>query len=167
MTRPWPDAPRMVVTEAMQPEPFSNGVTVDVARTESEALAWTHIIGEAFAPDFSVDQARIEFSPPSSLLNRPDALYLLGRLDGHPVSAGALLISNGVAGLSWVGTIPEARRNGVASALVRYATHLGFAKGAHACFLFSEEGAASTYERVGYEPMESAGIHHWLKKPPV
>ena len=60
------------------------------------------------------------------------------------------LLSHGVAGIYWVGTLPEARGRGIAEACTRAATNAGFAAGASFAALQASVMGEPIYRRMGY-----------------
>ena len=76
-------------------------------------------------------------------------------LDGKPVSIAMTIVSHGVAGVYWVGTLPEARGKGLARALTAAATNAGFDLGAEVASLQASPMGKPIYEAMGYETIFS------------
>jgi len=73
--------------------------------------------------------------------------------NGDEPIAAALSITNamtGIAGVYWVGTVPEARRRGAADAVTRAATNAAFDRGASVVTLQASELGEPVYLRMGY-----------------
>lgn len=76
----------------------------------------------------------------------------LGRWQGRPATAAALLLGAGVAELAGVGTLEEARRRGLASALCHALLSRWFAAGGRLAWLSAGPDAQRLYRRLGFVP---------------
>ncbi len=81
----------------------------------------------------------------------PDVTITLARdADGRAQATAMALHTGHVAGLYWVGTLPEARGKGLAAACTALATNLALEKGAKAVTLQATHMGEPTYHRLGY-----------------
>ena len=80
----------------------------------------------------------------------PDVRLFVGRLDGKPVGTSIAIRSQDVSGVYNVGTLPEARRRGVGSAVTWAAVAAGRAWGFDTVVLQSSVMAISMYEDMGF-----------------
>ncbi len=72
-------------------------------------------------------------------------------LDGEPVSIAMTIISHGVAGIYWVGSLEQARGKGLGRAVTAAATNAGFKLGAELASLQASPMGKPIYEAMGYE----------------
>ena len=80
----------------------------------------------------------------------PDVRLFVGRLDGKPVGTSIAIRSQNASGVYNVGTLPEARRRGVGSAVTWAAVGAGSAWGCDTAVLQSSVMAISMYEDMGF-----------------
>jgi ribosomal protein S18 acetylase RimI-like enzyme len=80
----------------------------------------------------------------------PHVVAFLARVDGKPVAAAMTILTHGVAGIYWVGTVPEARGRGLAELVTRAATNAGFDLGARVASLQASTMGEPVYQRMGY-----------------
>jgi ribosomal protein S18 acetylase RimI-like enzyme len=80
-----------------------------------------------------------------------DWQHYLGLVDGKPVSWASLFYCTGVAGIYAVGTIPEARRQGIASLITHYALLEARQRGYIIGVLQSSQMGYNMYRRLGFE----------------
>ena len=90
------------------------------------------------------------FATPERLL-RPHNDWVVAYDSGRPVSAAMALLSHGVAGLYWVGTLESARGKGFAEACVREVTNAAFHHGASLVVLQASKFGEPLYRRMGFE----------------
>lgn len=83
---------------------------------------------------------------------RAKALPFLAELDGQPVAAGALSITDGVALLAGASTIPEARKQGAQIALLGARLRYAVERGCDLAMICAQPGSASqrNAERHGF-----------------
>jgi GNAT superfamily N-acetyltransferase len=69
---------------------------------------------------------------------------------GRPVSGAMLLFSHGIAGVYWVGTVPDARGRGYAERLMRSISNRAFDSGAGAVVLQASPFGEPIYRKLGF-----------------
>jgi ribosomal protein S18 acetylase RimI-like enzyme len=130
-----PPANPRVTVEPVSPLDLPNWVTIQ-----------HHGFGGTGAPpDSAMDIAR-------AAANAGNSMRYLARLDGAPAGAGVLTGWAGVYGIYGVATAQEARRQGVATALVRHMVHAARARGDAPLCLQVETGGETQrwYQRLGF-----------------
>lgn len=85
----------------------------------------------------------------------------LGYLDGSPVVTTTLYLGAGVAGIYNVATLPEARRQGLGSALTLHALQEAQQLGYQAGILQSSEMGYGVYERLGFRKLCNMEYFYW------
>jgi GNAT acetyltransferase-like protein len=80
-----------------------------------------------------------------------DAVAFLADLDGAPVAIAMTIVSHGVAGIYWVGSLVEARGHGLGRAITAAATDAGFDLGAELASLQASPMGEPIYRAMGYE----------------
>ncbi len=117
----------------------------------------------ALRHDVFVGEQRV---PPELELDGHDdeAAHLVAVQDGRVLATARLLPRGGTLLLGRLAVAPEARRRGLATALLRTAEEHARAQGARAIVLSAQTYARALYEAAGYEargaPYEEAGILH-------
>jgi len=86
-------------------------------------------------------------------------LYL-GLLDGRAVATTVLYEGEEVAGIYWVGTLPGARRRGIASAMTRHALREAKAAGYGLAVLNASAAGQPLYRRLGFADHFTTPIYH-------
>lgn len=74
-------------------------------------------------------------------------------LDDEPVSIAMTIVSHGVAGIYWVGSLEQARGKGLGHAVTAAATNAGFKLGAEVASLQASPMGKPIYEAMGYETL--------------
>lgn len=123
-------------------------------RDARDARAFARVVSRAFATNGQPPEvAETLFSDPAALLSG-DALAILARVGGEPVSCALTMVERGGgAGIYFVGTVPEARGAGLGEAVTRAATLAGFEAGATCVVLHAARRAVPVYERVGFSAL--------------
>ena len=99
--------------------------------------------------DISPELCEDTFASPESL-SAPHIQGFVGRVDGEPVAIAAVYVTHGVAGINWVGTLPERSRRRYAEALTWRAIREGFRRGAAFASLQPTHMGRGVYERMGF-----------------
>ena len=77
--------------------------------------------------------------------------HYIGHMDGEPVATSTILLSDGVAGLYMVATLPEARGKGVGSYMTVYPFKEAEREGYRFGILHSTRMGYSVYRRLGFQ----------------
>ncbi len=81
--------------------------------------------------------------------------FLVGWADGSPVACATVTVTEGVAGIASVGTIPSARGRGYGTEITGAAVEAGRSMGADVAFLFASRMGQPVYERMGFRTVVS------------
>jgi GNAT superfamily N-acetyltransferase len=77
-------------------------------------------------------------------------IRLVGRVDGRVVGTSAVVLSHGLAGLYWIGTVPEHRGRGIGAALSVAAMRVAADHGAAVGTLQASSLGEPVYGRLGF-----------------
>jgi ribosomal protein S18 acetylase RimI-like enzyme len=80
-----------------------------------------------------------------------NVVAFIALLDGEPVSIAMTMVSHGVAGIYWVGSLEQARGKGLGRAVTVAATNAGFDLGADVASLQASPMGKPIYLELGYE----------------
>lgn len=144
------DPPGMVLHARLSDPVPPAGVTVRRVTTLADVAAFAQVQGEAYATyGMPVDVAPTLFARLESAVAPHIVAYLA--LDGDTPVAGALtLVTHGVSGVYWVGTVPAARGRGLAALVTTLAGNAGFDLGAQMGALQASVMGEPVYRRLGW-----------------
>jgi RimJ/RimL family protein N-acetyltransferase len=148
--------------------PAPPGLTIEQIGDIETVRQWYQVMTVVFGwPSFVVD-ARVDFCTSIGLGARSPVRYYIGRLEGEPVATSALLLGAGVAGIYGVTTVPEARRQGIGTAMtlapLREARALGYRVGVVHTGVRNER-ALSVYHKIGFREYCRMGGYEWTSEP--
>lgn len=86
-------------------------------------------------------------------------------VDGVPLATAQVLLSHGIAGIYWVGTVADARGKGLGEAVTRAVTERAFECGAGAVTLQASPQGEPIYRRLGFETI--CWYQNWARLQPV
>jgi len=119
------------------------------------------IASKAFADTgLSTSVVSAAFGRPNRVIGSPAELGIL-RANGHAVACGALVYGAAVAGLYWVGTPPEFRGCGFASACTQLLTERALRNGCGSVVLQASPPAALLYRRLGFREVQRIRCYTW------
>ena len=87
--------------------------------------------------------------------------HWLGWQDEEAVATASRFTGAGVAGIASVGTMPEARRKGIATAMTLGPLHEAREEGYRIGTLFSSPMAAGLYRKLGFKEYSQGGCYIW------
>jgi len=150
--------PEMVCTQRLSVQPLPDDVEIRRVTTEEDTVRFVEISASAYSvygmPPEVVYQ---NFSSPSKML-LPHVVAVIAYVQGKPAATALTFVKDGVAGVYWVGTIGEYRRQGLARAVVSEITNAGFDLGARVSTLQATVMGEPLYKNLGYE----TAFHHRL-----
>lgn len=94
-------------------------------------------------------------------LGHPDLRLVLARRNDRVVGTATVFFSSGVAGLYFVSTVPEARRQGVGAFLTRGAMAAARDAGARHVVLTSSAAGRPLYESLGFRQVCTIRLYTW------
>ncbi|MCP3985259.1 MAG: GNAT family N-acetyltransferase [bacterium] len=157
------DMPGMWLDAPTPERPLAEGLVVAQAK-DVEALSRLAAIeaGSYATTGLPPEACEAVFAMPERLLN-PYTVVAIGHADGQPAAAAIASLSNGVAGVYWVATLPEARGRGLGESCTRLVGNRALELGARGVVLQASSHGEPIYRRMGYREI---GRYRWLAKGP-
>jgi ribosomal protein S18 acetylase RimI-like enzyme len=136
-----------------------DGIELRPVAGPDDAEDYARVAERAF--DLSPDVARAIFAGPEGLL-APQVAAFVARSGGVPVACALTLLAEGIAGVYYVGTVPEARGRGLGELCTRAVTAAAFDRGARSVVLQASIMGEPLYRKIGYELL---GYYRWYRLP--
>lgn len=144
----WGREPQMILSsQSASLRPTPSELEIHPVRDVDELLTWTRTNSLGFEmpdPNFFDALARPEN------LEMKGLTWYIGTYSGKPVATSTLCISDAVAGVYDVCTLPEFRGRGFGSAMTAVAVKEGFAKGCDLAALQSSPVGVPIYFKMGF-----------------
>ncbi|WP_432940359.1 GNAT family N-acetyltransferase [Kribbella sp. CA-253562] len=152
--------PAMAVEIAQVTAQTSPGLEIARVRTEQDLAVWVDTLGRGFG-EGPTEAAWVGRIYRQQGFDDPWRHYL-ARLDGEPVGTATVFLTPGVAGLYFVMTVPEARRQGIGAAITQYAVRAA-ADVARYAVLESSAAGQPVYRRIGFREVGEIALYafHW------
>ena len=142
------------------PESFNipEGMEIKEVLSLEELKIWADVLVESFEfPKIAVSYKKYFINARTQNHNFH---YYLGFLNGKPVICAALFKGEGAAGLFYIGTIHEARRKGIALAMVYYLLSEAKNKGYDLSILNASELGHHLYKKIGFKEYFTTKIYN-------
>jgi GNAT superfamily N-acetyltransferase len=136
-------------------------LVIDRVRDEQELVIWTRTLAAGFGEGEREAAWVGEMYRRIGLSNQQPWRHYLGRLRGVPVATASLFLGAGVAGIYFVFTLEEARRQGIGAAITHAALRDAHALGYRVGVLGASELGHSVYQRLGFQEYCRIGIYQW------
>ena len=146
----WTEEP-MVLTTAPAASEIHGEIEVRVVADQGAVVDYGRVV--ALANDDPGERERAPLLFHDDTILAPHITAFVAYMGIEPVACAMTLVSHRVAGVFYVGTVPQARRRGLGDALTRMATRAGFEMGADAAWLGAAVMGADLYRRIGFEPL--------------
>ncbi len=159
------DSPQMICRARVPDGDLPVGVTIEPVRSRDQVEHFARIGGESYSVYGAPPESTASHFSGANALMGPNVHSVLALLDGEPVGAACVLMSHGIAGVYWVAVLEQARGRGVAFAVTRHVTNLGFDLGAANVQLQASTMGESVYRRMGYEDLHRTRFH--IGMPPA
>ena len=145
------NAPGMVMEDLVQDKPLPESVRLQQVTTEAMVKDFAEVAARSFTTlGMPEDVGRSVFSEPSALL-APHLYLVVAYLEGKPASCALALLSHGISGIYYVGTIEAARGMGLAEHCTRAAGNAALKLGARCVVLQASVYGEPVYRRMGYK----------------
>lgn len=143
------EMPLMVCTpEAFRPQRLA-GARLERVRPDGDVETVMRIVDVAFEHDEPLTPSRIEAHRRS--LEKGTIRTALCYLDDQPAAVASMVVAEGVGELAGVGTLPEFRRRGAASAVSTFLMEQFFQDAGLAWLSAGDPTAQAVYDRLGFE----------------
>jgi hypothetical protein len=142
--------PEMVLRAPVEEPPLAPGAELRRLASAEQAADYWRVATASYASLGFPAEVFAGYSDHAPLL-RDNVAAFLAYLDGEPVAIAMTIVSDGVAGIYWVGTLEAARGRGLGHAVTAAATNAGFALGAELASLQASPMGRLIYEAMGYE----------------
>jgi GNAT superfamily N-acetyltransferase len=146
------EMPEMVLSTTVEAPPLPAGAEIRRLTEVEQVDDYWEIAAASYASLGFPPEVFGSYSNRTGLLAENVAAFL-AYIDGEPVSIAMTIVSHGVAGIYWVGSLDKARGKGLGEAVTAAATNAGFELGAELASLQASPMGKPIYERMGYETL--------------
>jgi hypothetical protein len=145
------EIPGMFIEKTLEEKPLPDGVTLKRVTNKSMVNDYAEVVASSFTRLGMPEEAsRSIFSNPNTFLV-PHVYAVVAYKDNKPASCALALLSHGIAGVYYVGTVETARGIGLAEQCVRAVGNAAFKFGAHFVILQASIYGEPVYKRLGYQ----------------
>jgi GNAT acetyltransferase-like protein len=144
------EMPEMILDRWPQERPLGEGVELRRVASAAEASEYWRVAALAYSSLGFPEETFGSYTNHAGLLADNVAAFLAYR-DGEPVSIAMTIVSHGVAGIYWVGSVAEARGRGLGWTVTAAAVNAGFDLGAEIASLQASPMGESLYAAMGFE----------------
>jgi GNAT superfamily N-acetyltransferase len=144
------EMPEMTLEAPVEQPPLPNGVELRPLSKAEEADDYWKVAVASYASIGFPPEVFGGYSNHDGLLAANVAAFI-AYLDGEPVSIAMTIVSHGVAGIYWVGSLEQARGKGLGRAVTAAATKAGLELGADVASLQASPMGKPIYEAMGYQ----------------
>jgi ribosomal protein S18 acetylase RimI-like enzyme len=144
--------PEMILGAPVEQPPLPDGVELRQLSEARQADDYWKVAAASYASNGFPPEVFAGYSNHQGLLAQNVAAFI-AYLDDEPVSIAMTIVSHGVAGIYWVGSLEQARGKGLGRAVTAAATNAGFEQGAEVASLQASPMGKPIYEAMGYETL--------------
>jgi GNAT superfamily N-acetyltransferase len=144
------EMPEMVLKTPVDPPFLPPGAELRQVSTPEQATDYWEIAAASYISLGFPPEIFGGYSNHAGLLAENVAAFI-AYLDGDPVSIAMTIVTHRVAGVYWVGSLEQARGQGLGRAVTAAATSAGFELGADLASLQASPMGKPIYEEMGYE----------------
>jgi GNAT superfamily N-acetyltransferase len=146
------EMPEMVLGAPAEETPLPPGAGLRRLSEAGQARDYWQVAASAYTSIGFPPEVFGHYSNQAGLLAENVAAFI-AYLDDEPVAIAMTIVSHGVAGIYWVGSLEQARGKGLGRAVTAAATNAGFELGADVASLQASPMGKPVYEAMGYETL--------------
>jgi len=144
------EQPCMVLDTALKGGSAPAGARLYWVENAKQVQDFGQIVSEAYLDLlFPAECSKGYFAHADRVIN-PYTIMALVHLDGEPVCTAMAMLTHGIAGIYWVGTLKKARGRGLAEYVVREVSNAAFNMGARKVILQASKFGAPIYLKMGF-----------------
>ena len=147
------------VPVAFPPPPPS--LRIEQVSNEEQLSEYWKVAAKAFGMPMVMTKLIIPRVPAAT----DSAVLLLGYEGGEPVASGAVISTEGIAGIYTIGVMPKSRKRGYGEAITWAAVKAGRERGCKVSYLQASKMGLPIYERMGFKV--TAEYPEWFSKVSV
>jgi GNAT superfamily N-acetyltransferase len=144
------EMPEMTLAEKLEPPELPAGAKLRKLTAVEQANDFWRVAITSYADIGFPPEIFAGYTNHAGLLAE-NVVAFLALLDGEPVGIAMTMVSHGVAGIYWVGSLEQARGKGIGRAVTVAATNAGFDLGADVASLQASPMGRPIYLELGYE----------------
>lgn len=144
------EMPEMTLGEKLPPPELPSGAELRRLTASDQATDFWQVATTSYASIGFPPEVFAGYTNHAGLLAE-NVVAFLALLEGEPVSIAMTMVSHGVAGIYWVGSLAQARGKGLGRAVTVAATNAGFDLGADVASLQASPMGKPIYLELGYE----------------
>ena len=161
------DSPQMVRDRPCEPAPTPEGVVLRWADSIDDIVRFADVVDRSYqslgAPAGAIAGSVVAHHR----VLEPHVETVLAEVDGEVAACAQLLLSHGIGGVYYVGTLEEARGRGLGELVTRAVTDQAFERGATAVGLQASPMGEPIYRRLGFRELyRQAGLVRLAPAPP-
>jgi hypothetical protein len=146
------EMPEMILPGELEPEPLPAGAELLRLSGEDQAPDFWAVAKDAYATNGFPPEVFAGYTNHAGLLAE-NVVAFIAYVDGEPASIAMTIVSDGVAGIYWVGSRGNARGHGLGRAVTVAATNAGFELGADLASLQASPMGRPIYAKLGFEAL--------------
>jgi GNAT superfamily N-acetyltransferase len=147
------ESPEMICRSRLDDRPLPDGAELRWVEDDAGMQDFVHVAGNSFASLGMPAEVARDTITDLDAFTAPHVQNVVAYLAGAPVAAAQTVLSHGIAGVYWVGTLEPARGTGLGEAVTRAVTNRAFDMGATANSLQASSMGEPIYRRMGYEEL--------------
>lgn len=143
---------------------FPDGLCIRIAVNEEDLDTWAKVVLKSNGINDNAHKGYGKYLTMQDSLKRGRYIHYLGLLYGRPVASVALFKGTSAAGIYWVGTLPEARGRGVATAMMNNVLRDAKDSGYKVATLNSSTMGHPIYLKMGFKDYFTTNIYQRDRK---
>jgi ribosomal protein S18 acetylase RimI-like enzyme len=144
------EAPGMVLDEPIKGGAVPAGAELHWVDSEDELQGFRQVVAEAYQDLGLPKEVSESYFAQAQRAISPHLVLAVVYLEGKPACTALAILSHGIAGVYWVGTIKKARGIGLAEYCTREVSNAAFALGARKVVLQASKFGEPVYLKIGY-----------------
>jgi len=142
-------------------EPLPAGLEIVEVKDNKTLKAWCHVVCVGFSVPPHAEPTIMKVVKTDIKYKQPEKYYL-GILDCKPVATSMYFLGEGVCGIYFVATIPEARNKGIGFAVTQAALKDGRKLGYRVGILQASKMGEPVYRRMGFKEYCRVSSYEWF-----